>query len=288
MAAFGALTQSPIADVSLPIGVGVWSAAGVAATTFGGAGVYLGEVWNADGRSDAGFVLQTIPVAGVWNADGTVDAEFLGQSSVTVVGPGPIVPARPSSGSYIPDIRLFQYTDFPASLSIDWILRDDGTIDDTQALATAVIVALGTNRLALSSDIMPDPDSSDRQGWWGDLEAEEIWKGWPIGCRLWLLKRAKITGPEAFGGATVTLVEMYIREALQPFLDLKIASQMDVQVARVGLERIDARVRLYRGPQTAVDLQYQILWDEITGMVTTSYAPQQIGAVLPQMIAHRR
>ena len=189
----------------------------------------------------------------------------------------------------MPDIRLVQYTDFPTSFAIDWVPLSDGTLDHTQALATAVIVALGTNRLALSSDILPDPDSTDRQGWWGDLDAEEIWNGWPIGCRLWLLKRSKIVGTEAHGGATVTLVEQYIREALQPFIDLKIVSQMDVRAARVGVERIDARVRLYRGPELAVDLMYEVLWDEITGAVTTSYQPQQIGIASQQRrIAQRR
>jgi phage gp46-like protein len=177
----------------------------------------------------------------------------------------------------MPDIRLVQYTDFPVSFAIDFLLLDDGTLDTSQALATAVIVALGTNRLALPSDILPDPDSTDRQGWWGDMDAKEIWGGWTIGCRLWLLKRAKIVGPEARGGATITMVEQFIREAIQPFIDLKIASQMDVQAARVGPERIDARVRLYRGPQLAVDLQYQILWDELRAAIVTSYSPQQIG-----------
>jgi phage gp46-like protein len=186
----------------------------------------------------------------------------------------------------MPDIRLVQYTDFPVSFAIDWVLLGDGTLDDTQALATAVIVALGTNRLALPSDILPDPDSTDRQGWWGDLDAEEIWGGWTIGCRLWLLKRSKITGPAAIGGATVTLVEQYIREALQPFVDLKIASSFDVAAARVGLERIDARVRLYRGPELAVDLQYEVLWDEITGAVTAG-APRLAGPA-PQRLGRQR
>jgi phage gp46-like protein len=170
----------------------------------------------------------------------------------------------------VPDIRLVQYTNFPISFAIDWVLLSDGTLDQTQALATAVIVALGTNRLALSSDILPDPDSTDRQGWWGDLNAEEIWNGWPVGCRLWLLRRSKITGPEAIGGATVTLVEQYIREALQPFIDLKIVTTMDVRAARVGIERIDARVRLYRGPELAIDLMYEVLWNEIIDAVTAN------------------
>ena len=116
----------------------------------------------------------------------------------------------------MPDIRLIQSPEaFPRySIPIDWLLRSDGTLDDTQALATAIIVALGTDRLASPDDILPDPDSTDRAGWWGDMDAEELFGGWPIGTKLWLLKRAKIVGPEDPEGATVTRVEQYIIEAI--------------------------------------------------------------------------
>jgi phage gp46-like protein len=167
----------------------------------------------------------------------------------------------------MPDIRLVQNSAaFPAySIPIDWSLLSDGTLDDTQALATAVIVALGTDRLALSDDILPDPDSTDRAGWWGDLDAAELFSGWPIGTRLWLLKRTKIVGPEDIEGATVARVEEYIIEAIQPFVDLKIVSAFNVQATRVGIERIDAYVVLYRGPKTPVELRFQVLWNEIEG-----------------------
>jgi phage gp46-like protein len=148
-------------------------------------------------------------------------------------------------------------------VTIDWSLRGDGTLDDTQALATAVIVALGTDALASREDTLPDPDSSDRAGWWGDLDAEEIWGGWPIGCKLWLLKRDKIVGPGAYQGATVVRVEQYIREAITPFLNLRIASGMEVKAQRVGRDRIDALIRLYRGPEIEIELRYQILWQGI-------------------------
>ena len=140
---------------------------------------------------------------------------------------------------------------------------DDGTLDDTQALATAVIVALGTDALADPTDILPDPDSTDRRGWWGNLDAQEIWGGWDIGCKLWLLTRSKITGAEAWEGATVTRVEQYIRDAIQPFIDRRIGSKMLVQAERVGRDQINAVVRLYRGPELEIELQYQILWNDI-------------------------
>jgi phage gp46-like protein len=166
----------------------------------------------------------------------------------------------------MPDIRLVQDTRWPRySVSVDWSLLGDGTLDDDQALATAVIVALGTDRLADRDDILPDPDSSDRCGWWGDLDAEEIWDGWPIGSKLWLLRRDKIVGPHAPQGATLARVKNYIIEALQPFVDRRIASSFDVIANRVGTQRIDALVRIYRGPSRPIELRFQVLWDEISG-----------------------
>jgi phage gp46-like protein len=160
------------------------------------------------------------------------------------------------------DIRLVQQGVFPAQteVSVDWLLLNNGTLDSSEALATAVIVALGTDRLAERTDILPDLDSTDRRGWWGDLDAEVIWDGWPIGTRLWLVKRDKITGATAARGSTMARIDAYIREAIQPFIDRRIASRMDVNVERVGRERIQALIRLYRGPELAVDLRYQVLW----------------------------
>jgi phage gp46-like protein len=163
------------------------------------------------------------------------------------------------------DIRLVQSPLWPGyDVQSDWSLLDDGRLDERQALASAVIVALGTDALAERDDVLPDPDSTDRGGWWGDTDAAEIWEGaWPIGSRLWLLRRDKIVDAGSQRGATVTKVDRYIREALQPFLDLRIASRLDVKVERVGRERIDAHIIMYRGPGLAVDLRYQILWTQM-------------------------
>jgi phage gp46-like protein len=163
------------------------------------------------------------------------------------------------------DIRLVQNTLFPGEgvVQIDWALLGDGTLDDRQALATAVVVALGTDALAQPGDQLPDPDDSDRRGWWGDADAEAVWDGWPIGCRLWLLHRAKIVGPGAQAGPTVVRIENYIREAIQPFLDQRIGSRLDVSVNRVDKQRIDALIRIYRGPAVEIELRYQVLWDGV-------------------------
>jgi phage gp46-like protein len=160
------------------------------------------------------------------------------------------------------DIRLVQQGEFPyqTEVSVDWSLLGNGTLDSSESLATAVIVALGTDRLALRTDRLPDLDSTDRRGWWGDLDTELIWDGWPIGTRLWLIRRDKITESGAQQGSTLTRIDSYIREAIQPFIDRRVASRMDVMVERVGRERITALIRLYRGPELAVELRYQVLW----------------------------
>ncbi len=164
----------------------------------------------------------------------------------------------------MPDVRLVQNAAFPRySVTIDWALVADGTLDDRQALATAVIVALGTNALADDDDVLPDPDSNDREGWWGDLDADLLWDGWPIGSKVWLLRRSKILPAESRQGSTVALVELYLRSAIQPFVDRKVCTAFDVWVSRVTKQRIDALVRIYRGPQQEIELRYSILWDEM-------------------------
>ena len=164
-----------------------------------------------------------------------------------------------------PDIRTVQNDFFPKySVTIDWQLLKSGDLDSSQALATAVVVALGTNALASVDDRLPDPDSTDRQGWWGDMDADTIWDGWPIGTKLWLERRSAIESPLAKWGATQTRIMNDIRDSLQPFIDRKIASRFEIVSVRVDKQRIDARVRLYRGPSAAVDLMYQLLWDGLT------------------------
>jgi phage gp46-like protein len=162
----------------------------------------------------------------------------------------------------VPDVRLVQNNQFPQySVTMDWLLLPDGTLDETQALATAIIVALGTNALASPEDELPDPDATDRCGWWGDLDAELIWKGWPIGSKLWLLRRAKINSPASRQGSTLVMIDNYIRAAIQPFVDSRVCSGFDVWVTRVDKQRVDALVRIYRGPLPEIDLRYAVLWD---------------------------
>jgi phage gp46-like protein len=160
------------------------------------------------------------------------------------------------------DVRIINRTNL-AGIWADWLQLKDGTLDTTQELVNVVKVALLTDALADLTEILPDPDSSDRKGWWGDLDADTVWNGWPIGCKCWLLKRAKITPAEASEGSTLVRAETYVRQALQPMIDNQICSAFDVIVQRIGTERIDVLVTVYRGPQEDIQLQFQNLWSDI-------------------------
>lgn len=160
------------------------------------------------------------------------------------------------------DVRIINHVSLDG-IWMDWLLKPTGVLDESEELATAVIVAIGTDRLASVTDVLPDPDSTDRRGWWGDLDTETIWDGWRIGSRFWLMLRAKITDADAREGATIARIEAYAHEALQPFLTNRIASRFSAVATRIERERIDLDVVIYRGPEPNIDLRFQFLWDEI-------------------------
>ena len=163
----------------------------------------------------------------------------------------------------MPDIRIVSTADLRETVA-DWLLLPNGLLDQRQELANFVKVALMTDALSDVDEIRPDPDSDDRRGWWADMDAGLIWQGWaPIGCKNWLLTRAKINDVPSWEGSTVVRAESYTRQALQPLLDNHMCSNIDVQVARVGIERIDVGIVIYRGPLPEINLLFQDLWSAI-------------------------
>src|SRR4029077_15998741 len=160
------------------------------------------------------------------------------------------------------DVRVINVTNLEG-IWADWLLKPNATLDETEELVNVVKVALLTFALADADDILPDPDSTDRCGWWGDLDAETIWDGGPIGAKIWLLSRSKITPAEAKQGATLSLAEQYCRVALRPLIDKRVCSHIDVMATRASIERINVLVKIYRGPLLLIELRFQNLWDGV-------------------------
>jgi phage gp46-like protein len=159
----------------------------------------------------------------------------------------------------MPSIRLIQKVGL-TELSIDTVFAPKPGPDFDVALARAVMVALNTDRLALPDDTLPNDRDDDRRGWWGDLNADTIWGGWPIGTRLWLMVRDKITGSNAKQGATIARATTFINEALQPFVDARIFSRFAVSLQVVGTSKVTGTITIYRGPKSSIALAYEDVW----------------------------
>ena len=148
------------------------------------------------------------------------------------------------------DIR----TTWSASLSGDWLLDGDA-LDSSRDLETAVILSLFTDRRAGSSDALPD-GSGDRRGWWGDATSP----GYPMGSRLWLLAREKITP------ALRLRVIDYVREALAWMVSDGLADRVtvDAEYAPGTPTRLDVRVTIDRAGVEVFARRFDPFWQEIT------------------------
>lgn len=151
-----------------------------------------------------------------------------------------------------------------SDIKLDWNLdllegdllfgNNDLTMDN--GLTTAVIISLFTDRRADKNDILPDIDSKDRRGWWGDLTSE--FPNDKIGSRLWLLERSK-TLPEV-----LEKVKLYCFEALQWMIDDGVVAKIEVEVERQGSVETPILawlVRLFKNDGKELSLRFDRQWE---------------------------
>lgn len=119
-----------------------------------------------------------------------------------------------------------------------------------EPLVRAVIISLFTWRRALPDDTLPD---AARMGWWGDTFPTV--PGDRIGSRLWLLSREKLIP------RTVERAREYAREALQWLIDDGVASRVEVEAERRGLDGLALACRIYRSDGSATDLRFPDTWE---------------------------
>ncbi|OLP56831.1 hypothetical protein BJF92_12225 [Rhizobium rhizosphaerae] len=133
-----------------------------------------------------------------------------------------------------------------------------GDLKAEQGLATQVLICLMTDVRVEASEL---PDGVENRGWVGDgfdLAQGES----PMGSRLWLLRRRPI-----FDGIE-TVVEDYVRMALQPLLDQGVAVSLDVTVtADRPRNRVDYAVAIKgRSGALVYEQKFQLLWSQIDGV----------------------
>lgn len=143
-------------------------------------------------------------------------------------------------------------TDQPLTIVIDGRQIMLG-LATAQPLVRAVVISLFSWRRAQPSDELP---GSERMGWWGDSFAPVA--NDRIGSRLWLLARAKLL-PD-----TPAKAKEYALEALQWLLDDGVASRVEVEAERQGLETLALRVCVYKtGGSAPLDIRFTNVWESL-------------------------
>ncbi|NMZ35349.1 phage GP46 family protein [Pseudomonas proteolytica] len=120
------------------------------------------------------------------------------------------------------------------------------------SLIRAVVISLFTWRRAATDDPV---DDDERFGWWGDTYptiADD-----PIGSRLWLLRRVKLTA------GTQRDAEFYAREALQWLLDDQQVLDVEVLSERADSHRLNLRVILTVPSGARLQINSSQLWQVI-------------------------
>lgn len=125
-----------------------------------------------------------------------------------------------------------------------------------QDLLTSITLSLFCDRLALPSDALPVPFSTDRRGWWGDTYNP----AGLIGSRLWLLSRAKSTP------ALLQTAQGYCVEALSWLTTYRVVSNFTVNCSFVDNEPslLAISITVYRQGQPPASVVYNWVWQQIT------------------------
>jgi len=146
-------------------------------------------------------------------------------------------------------------------MSFELTINESGDFEHDATFTTALIISLFTDRRAKEEDPLPDPESNNRRGWWGDNLAEV--QDDRIGSRLWLLSREKTTQD------VLIRAKQYAEEALQWLIDDGVAAKVEVETERIfrGNEptgdTLAIRVRVYSITETVESFTFQTLWSEL-------------------------
>lgn len=149
------------------------------------------------------------------------------------------------------DFKLVWNTDYQEA-DLDYDLNA-GDLSTDKGLETAVIISLFTDQRAKDDDTLPDIDSDDKRGWWGDqvsdIEDDEI------GSRLWIhAERAKATQE------VLNLVKKDIEEALQWLIDDGIAASVSVTTERQKDSMLAFEVQIKKKDGTTTAVRFDDNW----------------------------
>ena len=128
----------------------------------------------------------------------------------------------------------------------DWA-EASGDLQSGDDLETAILISLFTDRLAREDD---DYDGDNRRGWWGDQDQD-----YPIGSRLWLLNRQKLTL------AVANKAQDFAAEALKWLTDDGVVASITPVTQIVYPNRLNLFITYQKPGQDAVSKRYFWVWE---------------------------
>lgn len=138
--------------------------------------------------------------------------------------------------------------DIPLELVIDG--QSVGPDRIAEPLIRAIIISLFTWRRAEPADKLP---GDQRFGWWGD-SVPTVGND-RIGSRLWLLSRSNVTAE------TMLQAKEYGEEALAWLIEDGVATAVEVQAERQGLNRMALGCLIVRGDKSTLNIRFANVWD---------------------------
>ncbi|MDE3022268.1 MAG: phage GP46 family protein [Pseudomonadota bacterium] len=129
-------------------------------------------------------------------------------------------------------------------------------------LQTAIFISLFSDRMANPDDVIPD-GAGDPRGWWGDLGQD-----FPIGSRLWLLDRSKLTQSVA------NQARDYIQEALQWLIDDEVVASFDITTQIINSITLGAQIVAHKQDGTTVAIKFSWAWKNMNQPAPAPAAPQ--------------
>lgn len=121
-----------------------------------------------------------------------------------------------------------------------------GFLQTGNDLETAVLISLFSDRVANPDDKIPD---GDPRGWIGD-QGNSV----PIGSRLWLLNRSKLTP------ALAPVARSMAAEALQWMIDDSVVANVDINTQIVLPNRLNMQVILYKQDGAKIAMDFTNAW----------------------------
>jgi len=128
----------------------------------------------------------------------------------------------------------------------DWV-EASGDLQSGDDLETAILISLFTDRLAREDD---EYDGDNRRGWWGDQDQD-----YPIGSRLWLLSRQKLTL------AVANKAQDFAAEALKWLTDDGVVASITPVTQIVYPNRLNLFITYQKPGQDAVSKRYFWVWE---------------------------